>query len=199
MKGRHLRNCLGQTGHGHAYGGMVLIADRCGWAQPTTGGWTDKTANWACSREWARECSQQAEHFWGFCRASLKFLSNSLKIRTSGTPSSSSMTIVRTQKCDCPWKSRVTLSGDSPSLPVFLFPLTSYLKMSFNKPRFHFTLAHPEILFHGETKDPVSEGEGNSAGCRWQCGTVPLPPTLLTTCDVEPLAFLIYLFPNDDI
>lgn len=91
------------------------------------------------------------------------------------------------------------LSGDSPSLPVLLFPLSSYLKMSFNKPRLRFTLAHPEILFHGETKDPVSEGEGNSAGCRWQCGTVPVPLTLLTTCDVERLVFLIYLFPNDDI
>lgn len=88
-------------------------------------------------------------------------------------------------------ESHATFSGASPSFPVLLFPLTPYLKMSFNKPRLHFTLAHPEILFRGETKDPVSEDEGNSAGCRWQCGTVPLPPTLLTTCDVEHLTFLI--------
>lgn len=121
---------------------------------------------------------------------------SSATLRTSETPSISSMTTVRTKKRDSPWKSCAMLPGDSTSFPVLLFLLTSYLRMSFNKPHLHFTLSHPEILFRGETKDPVSEDEGNSTGCRWQCGTVPL---LLTTCDVEHLAFLIYLFPNDDI
>lgn len=68
--------------------------------------------------------------------------------------------------------------------------------MSFNKPLPHFTLARPEILFCGITKDPVSEHEANISGCRWQCGTVPQLPM---ACDGAYLTFLMYLFANGDI
>lgn len=74
------------------------------------------------------------------------------------------------------------------------FLSTSYIKMSFNKPHPHLTLARPEFLFSGITKDPALEDEGNVSGCRWQCGTVPPLPM---TCDVAYLALLMYLFAND--